>query len=400
MTQENLPQKILVVDNDMGILNAVTNGLIPYKINVIIAKDWESALYQFNTNKTDLCLISLELENLPGTALVQKWRNHENETKRSFACILSSSQQTTAMDHALLKELGDISVIQKPIQIPKLLSLMAQAMNLKNRRQQLIKIRSQLIDPLLQQERYEEAARMAGQKLEPLGDRGVFASSQIHIDAGKYERAKTLLKQLSQQDSGNISYHNELGRLYLMSGQLKEAQASYEAADKVAPGHLQRIRDMAHMYLQLNKPEESVKKFGDLIRLNPEQPDIKFDIYQDIMDAGFTQHAQDFCKQTSTPKELIRHFNNKGVMYSRQEEYNNAIDEYQKAARLIPGHKEIYRILYNMALAHINLKHPEHLKQAHLLLEQCLELKPDFEKAKEKMAITSKYIKDKKGDHQ
>ena len=89
----NLPQKILVADNDQGVLNSISNGLTAYKITVITAKDWESALYQFNTNKLDLCLVSLEMEGIPGTALIQKWRQHESEGKRYVSCILSTAKQ-------------------------------------------------------------------------------------------------------------------------------------------------------------------------------------------------------------------------------------------------------------------------------------------------------------------
>ena len=388
----NLPQKILVADNDQGVLNSISNGLTAYKITVITAKDWESALYQFNTNKLDLCLVSLEMEGIPGTALIQKWRQHESEGKRYVSCILSTAKQRVAGDGALIKELGDVGVILKPIQIPKLLSAMANALSMAHKRKAVIQVNEQIVSPLLKQQKFDKALVAAETKLEPIGEKGQFLSSQAHCEAKDYDRAQMLLKNLIQKDSNNMSYHNELARIFLQTGKMAEAQKCYEKADQAAPKNLDRIHEMAHMYLELKLPEKSMEKFRDLIKLNPEKPDMKFDVYQTIADAGFLTHAQEICKQTSTPRELVRHFNNKGVLMSKQEKYVDAIDEYQKAVRLIPGHKELHRILYNMALAHINLKSREHIVSAHDLLHQCLELQPGFDKAKEKLAITSKYV--------
>ena len=388
----DLPSKILVVDNDQGVLNAVSQGLEAYKIQCSLAKDWESALYMFNTNKFDLCLVSLELETLQGTALIQKWRAHEMESKRFAAFVLSVSQQRKTGDSALVKEIGDVAMISKPIKIPTLLSLMASAMQMSRARASMYQVKDKLISPLLRSKKFEKAATIAKEKLEPAGEKGKFFSSQIYEAAGKVNEAIELLKKLIESDPKNMAYHNELAKIYLQTGNIKEAQKSYEIADQVAPGNIERVNDMANLYLKLKMPEKSIEKFSELINLNPENQEMKYDVYDKLSDAGYLKHAQDFCRETSTPKELVRHFNNKGVLFSKAGEYPDAIDEYKKAVRLIPGSKELYRILYNMAIAHINLKSFEHLKEANTLLLESLKMQPDFDKAKEKLKITQRYM--------
>ena len=387
-----LPSKILVVDNDQGVLNAISQGLEAYKIQCSVAKDWESALYMFNSHKFDLCLISLELDALQGTALIQKWRNHEMESKRFAAFVLSTSQQRKSGDSALIKELGDVAMVFKPIKIPNLLSIMANAMQMSRARASMLHVKDKLISPLLKTKKYEKAASIAKEKLEPVGDKGKFFSSQIYDAAGKVGAAIELLKKLIESDPSNMSYHNELAKIYLQTGNLKEAQKSYELADKAAPGNIERVNDMANLYLKLKMPDKSLGKFTELIKLNPEHKDMKYDVYDKLSDAGYLQHAQEFCRQTSTPKELVRHFNNKGVLFSKAGEFPDAIDEYEKAVKLIPGSKELYRILYNMAIAHINLKTFDHLKKAHSLLLESLKMQPNFDKAKEKLKITERYV--------
>ncbi|NRA45346.1 MAG: tetratricopeptide repeat protein [Oligoflexales bacterium] len=387
-----LPSKILVIDNDQGVLNAVAQGLEAYKIQCSLAKDWESALYMYNTHKFDLCLISLELDSLPGTALIQKWRNHEMESKRNAAFVLSTSQQRKSGDSALIKEIGDVAMVFKPIKIPNLLSIMASAMQMAKSRASMLQVKDKLISPLLRTKKYEKAANIAKEKLEPVGDKGKFFSSQIYEAAGKVGAAIDLLKNLIASDPSNMAYHNELAKIYLQTGNLKEAQKCYEMADQAAPGNIERVNDMANLYLKLKMPEKSIGKFSELIKLNPENEDLKYDVYDKLSEAGYLEHAQDFCRQTSTPKELVRHFNNKGVLYSKAGEFPDAIDEYKKAVKLIPGSKELYRILYNMAIAHINLKTFEHLQEAHKLLNESLKMQPDYDKAKEKLKITERYV--------
>ena len=58
--------------------------------------------------------------------------------------------------------------------------------------------------------------------------------------------------------------------------------------------------------------------------------------------------------------------------------------------KFYPKFKENFRIYYNMALAHIQLKTPDDLKKAEEYLKKTLELDPQFEKAKASLANLQK----------
>ncbi|MBP6219324.1 MAG: response regulator [Oligoflexales bacterium] len=388
----NLPKKILVVDNDQLVLNTVQQQMKAYSINVVPAKNWETALYLFNQNKFDLCLVSLELEGMTGLTVIQKWREHETLAKRDTAFVLSTGMQRKTQDDALANELEDVVMVSKPITAAVLLSLMATAMKKKEVREKFNHLQHEIIEPLIKQEKFDKAVDIAKTKLEPIGARGKFQSALIHDDVGKSDEALLLLETLTQTEPNNIKYHNEIGRIFLKQGKLEQAQQAYETADKAAPMNIERIAAMAEMYLALKQPDKTVSKYGEMLSVNPEKPEIKFDMYDKLIDSGFEDFAQEFCKQTSTPKELIRHFNNKGVVHSKSSEFEKAIDEYKKALKLLPETGDVYRIIYNMALAHINLKSKENLQKARELLERCLKLQPDFDKAKEKIDLITKHL--------
>ena len=115
-------------------------------------------------------------------------------------------------------------------------------------------------------------------------------------------------------------------------------------------------------------------------------------MYKELLNSGDKHTAQQFCQTTSSPLELVRYYNNRGVLLAKNEQYQEAIDEYEIAENLMPKSKELYRILYNNAISHINLKSQSSIEKAHKLLQRCLKLKPDYEKARTRIVTTTKYL--------
>jgi tetratricopeptide (TPR) repeat protein len=389
-----LPRKILVVDDDQEILNRVKSWLANYNINVMVANQWESAMYQFNQNAFDLCIVEQELSEVSGTVLIQKWLNHDIKVKRDTIFLVSVSNNRDKADEALIKELsGNISTITKPFSLPILLSAMSLAMEKKRKNQAIDEIKEKVLDPLVAQKKFTEAIHLSETKLAPTGARGKIITSQVYDAAGQLQNALKIVESLYAADSSNMLYLNEIARIQMLLGNLDAAQKAYEKADEVAPKNLKRLENMAELYLSQHQPQKSVDKYKQLMALSPENKDLKYGFYERLVQCGFEDVARDFCNQTSTPNELIKYYNNKGVLHSKEGNYAKAITEYTNACHLIPGAKDLYRILYNLAIAHINLKQPEHLREAYGFLEQALKLRPDFTKAREKLDMLAKYLK-------
>jgi tetratricopeptide (TPR) repeat protein len=178
----------------------------------------------------------------------------------------------------------------------------------------------------------------------------------------------------------DIAVNNTKGRLLLKMGQTAKAREFLEKADKAAPMNIDRVKAMADMYLKLNDPNASVDKMKQLIALNPEQKDLKFDLFRDLETSGFIDHAIGLCKETTLPAEVVRHYNNKGVLLSKEGLNEKALEEYKASLKFYPSFKENYRIFFNIAIAEANQKTPESLQRAAIALDKCLELCPDFEK--------------------
>ncbi len=72
------------------------------------------------------------------------------------------------------------------------------------------------------------------------------------------------------------------------------------------------------------------------LALNPENKDIKFEIIKKLVAGNFENDAVDFIRKISTPKEVVRYFNNRGVELSKNGDVEGAIREYELALKFFP----------------------------------------------------------------
>jgi tetratricopeptide (TPR) repeat protein len=175
---------------------------------------------------------------------------------------------------------------------------------------------------------------------------------------------------------------NAKGRLLLRLGRNADAKACFVKADELAPQNIERLNELATAYLHLKDPDNAVRRFKNVLDLNPDKPDLKFEMFSKLYEHGYDDHAVNFGKQTAKPMEIVRHYNNKGVMLSKDGQVEQALTEYNRALRFFPQFKENYRIYFNIALAYLQMKKRESYVEAQKHLKKCLELSPEFDKAK------------------
>lgn len=385
-----LPSKVLIVDDDPVFLTGLEQMLVKHKINVLKATDLDSALYLYNQNRFDVVLVELDFGPLPGLALIQKWRSHDVEEKRHTGFIgLASNQRTTGQD-GLAREMSDIEIIMKPVKDMQLLLLLPKAIENKQRSVAFNELKERQIAPHIRSGNFDKAIEKVQQSIGKLGDKGRRLLLEIYEGASKWqETLDTALKMLENKKS-DISLINTAGRMYMKLGKFLQAKPFIEKADELAPQNIARINDLATLYLEMKEPGKSVERFKELVQLNPENPEYKFEAFKKLYDAGFNEHAISFGKDVAQPMEVVRHYNNKGVMLAKEGKLDEAIEEYTRALKYYPKFKENYRIYFNLALAHLQKKTPEDLQKAEDYLRKTLEMEPNFEKAKSTLGSLNK----------
>ncbi len=385
-----LPGKVLVIDDDPAFLNAVEQMFAKHHITVMKASDLESALYLYNQNRFDVVLIELDFAPLPGLAFIQKWRQHDISEKRQTGFIVMASNQRTSGQDGLAKELEDIEIVSKPFKDIQILPFLARATATKQRLLSFAEFKDKIVTPYIKSGNTEKAIEKVQAMIPQIGDKGRRLLLNIYEGDSRWQDTLDTALKMLEAKQNDIGLNNTAGRMYMKLGSFSMAKPFIEKADQLAPQNIDRITELATLYLQLKEPEKSVDRFKQLIKLNPEQPDYKFEAFKKLYDAGYDNHAIAFGKEVANPMEIVRHYNNKGVLLAKDGKVTEAIEEYNRALKFFPKFKENYRIYYNLALSHLQLKTADDVKKAEVYFLKALELEPTYEKAKAALAALTK----------
>lgn len=380
MAQNDLPKKILFVDDDVAVSEGLEAPLRNQGVQLVRALDLDTAMYHFNQQIFEVIVVELEFSSLPGLALIQKFRANPNAERRSAGIILTSGQQRKNTDDAQAKEIGDIDVVLKPLTAIKLLPALQRALDQKRLLAEFSMVQS-LASQTLAKEGVEAAIEVVKKNLPRLKNKGHALMIELYEEAKQYPNAINVLDPLIEKLPADINLVNTKGRILLKMGDVKAAKEYLEKADAAAPHNIERLKAMASMYLNLEDPDASVEKMKDIIRLSPEQKDLKFAMFKDLESAGYMNHAIGLCKSTTPPVEVVRYYNNVGVTLAKTQDFAGAIAEYESALKFYPSFRENYRIYFNIGLAHAHQKSQESYLAAEQALLKCLDLKPGYEKA-------------------
>lgn len=390
--KQNLPPKILLVDDDSSVAQGLEDPLAKHQVKVESAKDLETALYKFNTMRFDVALVELDFGPLPGLALVQKWRAHEKLEKRTTAFVMVSGNKNLGTNAGLIKELGDLESIVKPFSAINLLPFLARGLATKRRLDAFQETKEKVLEYFTKSKDLTKAVNHVKSRLSELGPKGYKLLYDLYEKSGNYQDALAVLNPLIEKEPQNIALLNAKGRLLMRLKKYPEAKVLLEKADQLAPSNIMRIQELAVAMLQLKEPDQAVMRMKELIELNPEQPEIKFDMFTNLFDNGYEDHAINFGKETTHPSEIVRHYNNKGVLLSKEGANEKAIQEYQRALKFFPKFRENFRIYFNIALAHAQEKNHSGFLEAEKYLTKCLEMAPEFEKGKTTLEAVEKTL--------
>ena len=379
---QGLPKRVLFIDDDPTIAEGLEGPMLKHGVELMRAADLETALYLFNQKKFDVVCVELEFGPLTGLALVQKLRANDNPERANCGILVTCGKNVKKSDMVLLDELGDLEFAEKPLTEIKLLPFLQRAFERRNLRENLEETRTLIYDTMKNTNDVDQALSILNKRMPELNDEKVEIMSDLLESAGRFDEAMNLFDTLLQKNPNDVRSLNAKGRLLLKTGRAQAARQFLEQAHSLAPYNIDRTATMSKMYIELDEPDASVESMKDLIDLNPENKDMRFDLFEDLDNAGYQEHAVGLCKDSKTPpKEVVRHYNNKGVAFSRTGDTEMALEDYYRALKFYPKYKENFRIQFNIALAEANKKTLEGYQKAYEAITKCLELAPEFDKA-------------------
>ena len=392
-----MPKKILIVDDDPSVAQGLQEPMNRQSISVFGAPTLDNALYLFNQNRFQVAVVELDFGPLNGLTLVQKWRDHEVEDKRFTGIVMLASSKRSPEEMALAKELGGIEFIDKPVKPIQLLPFLSRALARRDRMEALAEMKGKIAKIQTLQNGTEKAIAALKNELPRLGPQGLMMMIDVYEKGERYEEALAIVGSLLAKDPQDLAMLNRKAVLLMKLGKFKEAKSIMERVDQKAPGHMERTEHMADIYLITDEPDKSVAKMKQLVDMNPDKPDMKFSMFEKLNDAGHNDHAKSFCVETTSPSEVVRFYNNRGVAIAKEGDRFMAIAEYEKALQYFPDHKDNFRILFNIGLAYSAEKNLQSFMKAEEYLQRCLELNPTFSKAQNALMSVQKVLTSSRG---
>ena len=120
--------KILIVDDESGVLYLMRNMFTANGYEVVIARNGEDAFASVKTDMVDLVITDLRMPVMDGMALLRKLK--ESDPSLPVIMLTAYSSDATAIE---AKKLGAFTYIAKPFKVPAILGFVKRALSAKEK---------------------------------------------------------------------------------------------------------------------------------------------------------------------------------------------------------------------------------------------------------------------------
>ncbi|MCB9073679.1 MAG: tetratricopeptide repeat protein [Bdellovibrionaceae bacterium] len=173
-------------------------------------------------------------------------------------------------------------------------------------------------------------------------------TAKEHFTKGHYKLAEPLLLQLESEDMASPDLYYMLATIFFDRGQLKKAIALFRKSLEVDPSFTDSSVGLSIILNDLGRYDEAKKIFESAYAI--------------------MKSKQSTGTDTNLNEKLAAKHSDLGALYALHEMYNEAAEEYAKAARLVPSHTD-----YKIKLGECHLK----LKKAPMAIDEFSEALKD-----------------------
>jgi len=205
------------------------------------------------------------------------------------------------------------------------------------------------------------------------------------FDLGRYRDALTWLQKVHAASDGDLRARHLLARCMMKLGAYEPAQKLLEEASLISPHNVDRLVDLGHILLSLDKTTEALGKFNEALKLDKDFKEAKVGKAQCTMLEGHVNEAMKFLGQIDTPQELASIFNSAAIIAIRQGQFKQGLSLYKSAVTYVSRDSRVLaRVFFNMG---VGLVKWGKAAQALSAFEQAASLDASFTKATHNVEI-------------
>lgn len=220
---------------------------------------------------------------------------------------------------------------------------------------------------------------------EPTNIRAAVEFGATLFDLGRYEAALAWMKRVHGASGGDLRAQHLLARCLMKMGEFEEAQKLLEAASLISPHNLDRLVDLGHILLNMEKTEEALGKFNEALKLDKDFKEAKVGKAQCTLLEGHVNEAMKFLGQIETAQELASIFNDSAIIAIRQGHFKQGLSLYKSAVTYVSSDTQVLaRVFFNMGVGLLKWGKGEY---ALIAFEQAASLDDKFAKAAHNVEI-------------
>jgi len=205
------------------------------------------------------------------------------------------------------------------------------------------------------------------------------------FDLGQYKDALLWMQKVHPASQGDLRALHLLARCLLKLGFFEKAQKLLDEAWLISPHNVDRLVDLGHILLNMDKKEEALGKFNEALKLDKDFKEAKVGKAQCAMLEGHLNEALKFLTQIDSPQELASIFNSAAIMAIRQGQYKQGLSLYKSAVTYISSDTQVMaRVFFNMG---VGLVKWGKAAQALSAFEHAAKLDANFAKASHNAAV-------------
>lgn len=202
-------------------------------------------------------------------------------------------------------------------------------------------------------------------------NRGVVASA-----LGRGDDAIRFYRQAYEMDPQDVDTLNNLGLLYYGMEQFEEALPLFQEQVRLNPTSFEARMNLAATLSRTGKMTEAVELWRQLVRENPRRNDVRLDLANGLWTIGEAQQARfHYATILQSDARNAGAHNGMGLWHLLNAKNADAEASFRTAMSI---DKNLYSAYNNLAVA---LERQNKRAQAILVLEQVLQMKPDFAEA-------------------
>ncbi|WP_141732969.1 tetratricopeptide repeat protein [Oligoflexus tunisiensis] len=220
---------------------------------------------------------------------------------------------------------------------------------------------------------------------EPTNIRAAVELGATLFDLGRYKDALLWMQKVHPASNGDLRAQHLLARCFMKMGFFEKAQKLLDEAWLISPHNVDRLVDLGHILLNLEKTEEALGKFNEALKLDKDFKEAKVGKAQCSMLEGHVNEAMKMLGQIETPHELASIFNSAAIMAIRQGHYKQGLSLYKSAVTYVSSDTQVLsRVFFNMGIGLVKWGKSA---QALSAFEQAASLDANFTKASHNVEI-------------